>query len=36
MAISTIGIAGTSGFGKVGQIVTDSFTGTESATTVAT
>ena len=35
MALSTIGIAGTSGFGKLGQIVTDNFTGTESTTAKA-
>ena len=36
MALSTIGIAGTSGFGKIGQIVTTTFTGTESTQTEAT
>ena len=35
MALSTIEIAGTSGFGKLGQIVTDNFTGTESTTAKA-
>ena len=36
MALSTIEIAGTSGFGKIGQVVTTTFTGTESTTTEAT